>query len=142
MFERGKPCKIEFDKNNPKSASKTHQSFAKDADINNIMGKYAKSGILVDPLRVDMGRTPRFGDFSDLPDFGTLVNRIKQAQDDFMTLPAIVRQKFNNDVENCLAFIADPKNVNECCDLKLLPESMRPKPVAELPEPAKPETPA
>lgn len=142
MFERGEPCKLKFDKNDPKSASKTHQSFAKDADINNIMGKYAKTGILVDPLNVDLGRTARFGDFSDLNDFGHLVNRIKQAQEDFLTLPAVVRHKFNNDVENALAFIADPNNLVECCDLGLLPESMRPKPVLKEPEPAKPATPA
>lgn len=127
MFNRGERVKINFDQNNPKSATRTHKSFAKDADINNIMGKYAKTGILVDPLKVDMGRQPRFGDFSDIPDFGHTLNRIKQAQDDFMTLPAAVRAKFNNNVENLLHFLADPKNIKEAVSLKILPASVLPE---------------
>lgn len=102
----------------------THQSFAKDADINNIMAKYAVSGVLVDPLNVDSGRRPRFGDFSDLVDYPTLVSRINQAQADFMTLPSAVRAKFSNSVQECLDFIAEPANVCEAVKLGLLPESM------------------
>lgn len=104
----------------------THQSFAKDADINNIMAKYAVSGVLVDPNNVDLGRTARFGDFSDLVDYPTLVSRINQAQSDFMTLPSAVRAKFENSVEKCLEFISEPANVREAVKLGLLPESMIP----------------
>ena len=101
----------------------THQSFAKDADINNIMAKYAVSGVLVDPLNVDSGRQPRFGDFSDLVDYPTMVSRINQAQADFMTLPSDVRAKFSNSVEECLNFIAEPSNVREAVAMGLLPKS-------------------
>jgi len=111
---------------NGKVITPTHQSFAKDADINNIMAKYAVSGVLVDPTNVDLGRRPRFGDFSDLVDYPTMVSRINQAQADFMTLPSDVRAKFNNSVEECLNFIADPANVREAVKLGLLPESMIP----------------
>ena len=41
---------------NGKLITMTHQSFAKDADMNNIMAKYAVTGVLVDPLNVDSGR--------------------------------------------------------------------------------------
>jgi len=117
-----------------------HQSFAKDADINNIMAKYAVSGVLVDPLNVDSGRKPRFGDFSDLVDYPTMVSRINQAQADFMTLPSDVRAKFSNYVEECLNFIAEPSNVREAVKLGLLPKStiavtdvvMEPAPVAPV----------
>jgi phage internal scaffolding protein len=101
----------------------THQSFAKDADINNIMAKYAVTGVLVDPSNVDAGRQPRFGDFSDLVDYPTMVSRINQAEADFMTLPSAVRAKFSNSVEECLNFIAQPENVVESVKLGLLPES-------------------
>lgn len=127
MFERGVSKPIIFDPNNPLYASKTHQSFAKDADINNIMSRYAKTGVLVDPLKVDLGRQPHFGDFSDIADFNTLVNRVQQAQDDFMTLPALVRRRFNNNVQECIEFIADPANLKEAVAMKLLPDSMLPK---------------
>jgi len=129
---------------NGKPISLTHQSFAKDADINNIMSKYAVSGVLVDPFNVDSGRVPRFGDFSDLVDYPTLVTRIGQAQADFMTLPSAVRAKFDNDVENLLSFISVPENVFEAVKLKVLPESMLEATFAVRPDlrPPEPKEPA
>lgn len=124
MYERGRVVKLEFDPKDEKSRSLTRQSFAKDADINNIMAKYAVTGVLVDPSNVDSRRVPRFGDFSDLVDYPTLVGRINQAKADFMTLPSAVRVRFDNDVENLLAFIAEPKNVIEAVAMNLLPETM------------------
>lgn len=136
MYNRGVPVKVLFDENDPNSRSRTHQSFAKDADINNIMAKYRKTGILVDPTLVNSARQPRFGDFSDIVDYASIVNRITQANADFMTLSAEVRAKFDNDVEKCLVFIADPKNLVEAVKLKLLPESMLPPLPKEPPKDA------
>ena len=107
-----------------KLPSLTRQSFAKDANINNIMARYAVTGVLVDPSNVDSMRQPRFGDFSDLADYSVLVGRINQAQADFMTLPSAVRARFNNSVEELLSWMSDPKNVVEAVELKVLPKSM------------------
>lgn len=127
LASRGEDVQLTWPKDkNGRLITMTQQSFAKDADINNIMAKYAVSGVLVDPLNVDSGRRPRFGDFSDLVDYPTLVSRINQAQADFMTLPSDVRAKFSNSVEECLNFIAEPANVREAVKLGLLPESMIP----------------
>lgn len=124
MRERGFCSPLVFDGKDPSSRSMTHQSFAKDADINTIMKRYAVSGVLVDPLNVDSGRMPRFGDFSDIPDYARLVARVQQAQSDFMTLSADVRARFDNDVQKCLDFISDPSNVKEAVRLKLLPQAI------------------
>jgi len=124
MYDRGLPSKLVFRSDDPLSRSRTHQSFGKDANINVIMAKYKKTGVLVDPLLVSSDRQPRFGDFSDLSDYGVRYARIKQAQEDFMTLPAVVRAKFNNDVENCLTFISNPENLKEAVALKLLPSGI------------------
>jgi len=127
MRDRGVCSPLVFDASkDPGARSLTRQSFAKDADINVIMSKYANTGVLVDPLNVDSARQPRFGDFSDIVDYPQLVTRIAQAKEDFMTLPSAVRAQFDNDVENVLAFIADPVNLVEAVSLKLLPESMLP----------------
>lgn len=136
MFERVSGVKIKFN-----GKSRTHQSFAKEANINNIMSRYAKTGVLVDPLLISSERKPRFGDFSDVKDYAHIVGRIQQAQADFMTLPAATRKLFDNDVEKCLAFVADPKNLKECVDLGLLPKSLLPpiKPTVP-PAPAEPPT--
>jgi len=124
LASRGESNGLSWPKDkNGRVISMTHQSFAKDADINNIMAKYAVSGVLVDPLNVDSGRQPRFGDFSDLVDYPTMVSRINKAQADFMTLPSGVRAKFSNSVEECLNFIAAPENVVEAVKLGLLPEA-------------------
>lgn len=127
MFLRGSDnAKITFDSKNPKSQSRTHQSFAKDADINNIMQRFQKTGVLVDPTLMSSERQPRFGDFSDIADYSQIVGRINEANEAFMTLSAEVRFRFNNDVEECLQFIADPKNLEEAVKLKLLPETALP----------------
>ena len=141
LATRGKSEALSWPKNKDgKVITLTHQSFAKDADINNIMAKYLVTGVLVDPLNVDSGRRPRFGDFSDLVDYPTMVSRINQAQADFMTLPSDVRAKFSNSVEECLNFIADPANVREAVKLGLLPESMIPiTDVVMNPEPKAPD---
>lgn len=132
MRLRGKAVKLEFDSKDVNSRSMTHQSFAKDADINTIMSRYAVSGVLVDPMNVDSGRVPRFGDFSDIGDYAVVMERINQAQADFMTLPSGVRSKFDNDVEKCLEFVSNPANVKEAVELGLLPKTMLPATEAVL----------
>ena len=124
MRERGDCKPLMFDVSDVKSISQTRQSFAKEADINVIMSRYAVSGVLVDPRNVDSARVARFGDFSDITDYAHLVARIRQADEDFMTLSSDVRAKFNNSVEDCLSWISQPEHVVEAVKLGLLPETM------------------
>jgi len=119
MNLRGIPVKVFCGK------GRTHQSFSKDADINNIMGRYKKTGLL--PVsRV----APNFGDFSDVVDLTDTLARIKAAEVAFGVLPAATREKFGNDVAKLLDFVQDPANLKEAVNLKLLPESMLPKPTS------------
>ena len=118
---RGEDPGLCFSKDDPKSVSMTRQSFAKDADINTIMARYPNGGV---PLDAFMQGTPVFGDFSDLHDFGSVVNRVNQAKENFMLLPADVRTRFDNDVEKLLDFINTPENEIEAVNMNLLPESM------------------
>lgn len=120
MFKRGVINKLEFN-DDALGKSRTHQSFAKDADINVIMGRYQKTGLLVDPLRVNPHRKPNFGDFSDIGDLTTTMARIDLAREAFMVLPAKVRERFNNDAGELLAFVANPANAEEAIKLGLLP---------------------
>jgi len=110
-----------FDENDPLSKSRTHQSFAKDADINNIMAKYSRTGILGDPNLVSE-RKPMFGDFSNIPDFNERVLSVQRVNDAFMALPSDVRAKFANDPALALDFLADEKNHDEARKLGMLPE--------------------
>lgn len=123
MSLRGARAVVTCDPNGDRGRSRTHQSFSKDADINVIMGRYRKTGVLVDPSLISSARAPKFGDFSDLPDYALMMNRMLQAQHDFLTLPASVRARFDNDVAKCLDFVADSANIEESVSLKLLPDT-------------------
>lgn len=118
---RGDDCLLHFPVDDDNSRSMTRQCFAKDADINTIMSRYPNGGV---PLDILMNGSPIFGDFSDLHDFGSVVNRVNQAKDNFMLLSADIRKRFDNDVEKLLDFINAPENVQEAVNLRLLPESM------------------
>jgi len=98
--------------------SKTKQSFKKDADINNIISKYVKTG--VPPAAGN--RQPMYGDFSSETDYRDVVDRIKAAEMEFSKLNSDVRKQFKNDPGNMIAFMADPNNAEECISLGLLPD--------------------
>lgn len=108
-----RPYSISFE-NDP---GRTQQQFAKDSDINNIMGKYKTTGILGDPLRAQRGF---FGDFTNIPDYATSKAAVDEINDRFMRLPGEVRFKFDNNPQKLLDFLSDEKNVEEAVKLKLI----------------------
>jgi len=128
MSQRGTPVKLSF---KPKNGNDKHvtsickQSFKDEANVNNIIRRYQKTGLLVDPTKVGRSRTAQFGDFSDITDLPQTLQRINDANTAFMRLPPQVREKFQNDVGKLLTFVQNPENTNASIDLGLLPESMR-----------------
>lgn len=107
---------------------RTHQSFKQECDINNIMKKYMKNGVLPELIK----RDPRYGDFSNVPDYQTSLETVQMAHDQFNALSAKVRERFNNDPANFLAFVHDDKNIDEMIKLGLA--SRRENPPQALPE--------
>lgn len=97
-------------------ASLTRQEFAQEADINNIMRKYA-SGLPPSPAGA---RPPLFGDFSNVPDYQTALNKVLDAQERFAELPSHVRKRFDNDPAKLLEFLASEDNRAEAVDLGLV----------------------
>jgi len=74
--------------------SRTKPEFEAETNINNIMARYKKTGKLPESA---MQSAARFGDFSQVPDFMEMQNRVLAAHDLFMALPAAVRRQFDND---------------------------------------------
>ena len=72
----------------------TKSEFLKDCDINLIMAKYKKTGILPTSAR---SAAARYGDFSSVPTFAEMQDKIAAASEVFAALPAIVRKQFDND---------------------------------------------
>ena len=83
---------------------RTHQDQAADADINRIVGRFLRTGHI---SHVQPG-TPLFGDFTDVADFQTQLDRIEAAREAFESLPARVRAIADNDPGRFLEIWDDP----------------------------------
>lgn len=105
-------------------ASLTRQEFVQEADLNNIMRKYA-GGL---PASSAGSRPPMFGDFTQLPDYQSALDTVIKAQEAFESLPARIRERFGNDPQKVLDFLADDSNRQEAIYLGLLEKPVE-KPV-------------
>ena len=113
--------------------SRTQQHFRDAADINNIVSKFMKSGVLGDPTRRS-SRAPMWGDFSNV-DFQSSMEMVASVKNGFELLSSEIRSKFDNNPSNLLEFLSDPENRDEAVKLGLLPP-LPPKVVEDVPEAA------
>lgn len=97
--------------------SMTHQSMKDETDMNRIMEKWAKTGVLEHRNTYE----GQYGDFMNAPeDYHSAMNAVIEAQDMFSELPANVRKRFANDPGLFLDFVSDPKNRDEMKELGLV----------------------
>lgn len=89
--------------------SLTRQEFAEDCDINVLMARYEKTGVI---SHVNQ-RQPLYLDMSAVPDYHTALLQLQAAEAAFMSLPASVRREFDNDPAKFVAFAEDPENVSQ-----------------------------
>jgi len=111
--------------------SKTQQQFKQDADINNIISKYAKTGQITHLSK----KKGSYVDLSAISDYQTSLQTVIDANSAFNSLSSQIRHRFANDPSMLLSFLQDPSNMEEGIKLGLLE---RPKTAA----PAAPATPA
>lgn len=95
--------------------TKADQSQLAETDINNIMKKYGKTGVITHITEA----MPMFGDVSQIGDYRESLDRILYAQDLFEALPATVRERFENDPAEFLEFMDNDKNYEEAVKLGL-----------------------
>lgn len=74
------------------SQSKVQQHLGVEVDVNTIMRRHGITGAL--PLGPATGV---YGDFTDISDYESAVERVRGAEKRFMELPADVRERFKND---------------------------------------------
>lgn len=98
-------------------ASKTQQQFRDECNINSIMARYESTGVMPQPWRNPP--RPQWGDFASAPDFQAAQDLILRARDQFASLPAKVRTRFNQDPVALMRFLADPANRDEAVALGL-----------------------
>ncbi len=97
--------------------SLTEKAHAGQTNINDIVRKYQKTGVLPEPVSNGV-----YGDFSTATDYHDAQNRLIAAKDQFMALPADVRSLFDNDPGHMFEFVNDPENAEECREIGLLPQ--------------------
>ncbi|WNK12452.1 MAG: internal scaffolding protein [Microvirus sp.] len=93
---------------------RTKQSFKEECDINTIMNRFSRTGVL--PVT---NRTPTYGDIADL-DFQGAMDLVAAGREMFAALPSKVRERFANDPAKLLQFVQDPENGPEARKLGLL----------------------
>lgn len=83
--------------------SRTKQANRHETDINLMVARYKKTGQFqnVDP------REPKYGDFSEAVSLEDAFNRVAEANESFMRLPASVRAMANNNPITLLEMLAD-----------------------------------
>lgn len=117
-----KPPKIKKTFNTP---GRTQQHFKNECDINYIMRKYAKTGVLTDPNAIN-GSQPTFGDFSNLPDLQEAKQIVIDANLMFEGLNSKIRKRFGNDPIKLIEFLRDPENKEEAIKLGIVnPEPLK-----------------
>lgn len=101
-----------------KKKSRTKQQYLNDANINNLMAKYIKTGIAPEAGT----RQPIYGDFSNGNDYRNVVENINHANHVFSLLDSETRKGFGNDPAQMLDFMSKPENAEKCRNLGLLPQ--------------------
>lgn len=94
--------------------SLTDQQYLTECDINHILRQYKITGVLPNSMRVGVG-----GDFSDIGDFQSCLEKISRAKSEFESLPSDLRARFGNDPASYVDFVLNPSNVEECVKLGL-----------------------
>lgn len=97
------------------------QSMKDECDINKIMARYIRTGTL---LHVAPG-VPQYG-FAPEMSFQEAMNFMVRAQEDFESLPAKVRLRFNNSATEFVDFCSKRENLPELRKLGLAPEESKP----------------
>ena len=109
-YQQKKRHQIDFGKK-----SRTKQAHAKEADINHIMRKYLKTGL----MEHSRNHQPDYG-FATSDDFHTSMNIITKANSMFEDLPSSIRSRFENKPEQFLDFVNDESNKEEMLEMGLL----------------------
>lgn len=94
---------------------RTRQDDLKFSNINNIVSRYKKTGEL--PVK---NREAFFADVSAVPDFQTAMNLVDAAREGFMSLPAELRAKHDNNPAKFIDWTSNPANRDEMVKMGLL----------------------
>lgn len=93
----------------------TRQSEKDACDVNRIVAKFQKTGLLP-----TVNRDALFADVASMPDYRTALHTVELANNAFLEMPAKLRAEFDNDPAMFLDFVSDPMNLDQLKDLGLI----------------------
>ena len=101
---------------------RTKISMQAECDINNIMKKYQKTGV------IDFVNThqAQYGDATGI-DFQQAMERVSKSREMFADLPSSIRKRFDNDPAQFLDFVNDANNTEEARRMGLIRDRRSPK---------------
>jgi phage internal scaffolding protein len=124
---------------NTSGESLTQQHFKEECDVINIIKRHDRNGIIE---HVQRGQA-RYGDFSEVADYREALDLVRDAQDEFMTIPSDIRKKFDNDPGKFYEFVSNPDNKEELKTMGFIetpdvgkPSSVPTKALSEAGEPS------
>lgn len=103
----------------PEGESLTQQNFMAECDYNLILANWERTSQL---NHVNPG-SPVYLDVSQPIDYQSALNTVMDAEEAFMSVPARIRARFNNDPAEYVAFCLDPANRSEALELGLVEAS-------------------
>lgn len=94
---------------------RTKQSFKDECDINNIIARFLRTGV----MDFTQKNEPRYSDVTGI-EFDQAMRVVAHARTMFEELPAKIRAEFENDPAAFLDFVQDPANREACEELGLM----------------------
>ena len=114
-------------------SSATRQDHLSSVNINSIMKKYKSTGIL------PAARSDSFyADVSMIGDFREALERVENAENIFMELPAEIRSEFGNDPAEFLDFCVNPDNHDSLVEMGLIAQGEAESEPVDVPQAAEP----
>lgn len=107
----------------PEEGRGAKQSFKDECDINLIMRRFIKTGVITHVNNF----SPQYGEVPSQT-YHEAMEIVRHANEMFSEVPAAVRKKFGNSAEAFLEFVSDEKNVDELRKLGMV------KPIVEKPK--------
>jgi len=110
---------------------KTKKSMQKECDINYLIERYQKKGI-IPPIK---NKPALYGDFSTVEDFQKSLSVVEKASEQFDGLSPEIKKRFHFDPSEFLKFCTDVKNQEELIKLGLATRKEDPvivKPTEEI----------
>lgn len=95
--------------------SLTQQHLKDETNINRIMEKYERSGVITHLS----SRIAQYGDFSNVGTFHQAMVKLQEAQNLFNDVPSEIRKKFDNDPAKFIEFCSDENNIEELREMGL-----------------------